>query len=175
MVTSSSPTVFESSTMMVLIAQSSILIFCGRCFFLYSKTSWGEKRENITSGWTADRYPQAFIIDQFSHSISQHVVVQSSSRFKPDSFPGIIVREEESIIWCWKWNITCSWQSRFSIEVKVTQLSPNLVLSGLQGPSPWWSCRHRTPGWMARTASSSPRCTGAHRSSVTKPPSWWVA
>lgn len=45
MVTSSSPTVFESSTMMVLIAPSSILIFCGRCFFLYSKTSWGKKGE----------------------------------------------------------------------------------------------------------------------------------
>lgn len=45
MVTSSSPTVFESSTMMVLIAPSSILIFCGRCFFLYSKTSWGKQGE----------------------------------------------------------------------------------------------------------------------------------
>lgn len=45
MVTSSSPTVFESSTMMVLIVPSSILIFCGRCFFLYSKTSWGKKGE----------------------------------------------------------------------------------------------------------------------------------
>lgn len=30
---------------MVLIAPSSILIFCGRCFFLYSKTSWGKKKK----------------------------------------------------------------------------------------------------------------------------------
>lgn len=38
-VTSSSPTVLESSTMMVLMAPSSILIFWGRCFFLYSRMS----------------------------------------------------------------------------------------------------------------------------------------
>lgn len=39
-VTSSSPTVLESSTMIVLTAPSSILIFCGLCFFLYSRISW---------------------------------------------------------------------------------------------------------------------------------------
>lgn len=45
MVTSSSPTVLESSTMIVLIAPSSILIFCGLCFFLYSKTSCEKSRQ----------------------------------------------------------------------------------------------------------------------------------
>lgn len=38
-VTSSSPTVLESSTMMVLTAPSNILIFWGFCFFLYSRIS----------------------------------------------------------------------------------------------------------------------------------------
>lgn len=176
MVTSSSPTVLESSTRMVLIAPSSILIFCGRCFFLYSKISWGKKkRENLVSGWAAGRDPRTYAVKCFSHSISQHVVIQSSSGFEPDSFPGIIVGEEESVIWRWGRNMTCRWRSGLSSDVTVARLSPNLVLSGLRGPSPWWSCRRRTPGWTARTASSSPRCTGAHRSLVTKPPSWWVA
>lgn len=50
----------------------------------------------------------------------------------------------------------------------------DLVLSGPPGLSLWWSCRHRTPAWMAQTASSSPHCTGARRSLATMPPSWWV-
>lgn len=55
-VTSSSPTVLESSTMMVLTAPSNILIFWGFCFFLYSriscsKTKGREKRtENKKKG-----------------------------------------------------------------------------------------------------------------------------
>lgn len=82
-----------------------------------------EKRENLPSGWTADRYPQASIITQFSHSISQHVVIQSSSGFKPDSFPGIIVRQEKSVIWRWKWNKqvtewTFQWGERYSAVPK---------------------------------------------------------
>lgn len=47
-VTSSSPTVLESSTMIVLTAPSSIFIFWGLCFFLYSSMSYdpnGEKKE----------------------------------------------------------------------------------------------------------------------------------
>lgn len=46
-VTSSSPTVLESSTMMVLMAPSSILIFCGRCFFLYSRISCQKGRKKM--------------------------------------------------------------------------------------------------------------------------------
>lgn len=52
-VTSSSPTVLESSTMMVLMAPSNILIFWGLCFFLYSRISCSKitekrrKRESI--------------------------------------------------------------------------------------------------------------------------------
>lgn len=43
-VTSSSPTVLESSTMIVLTAPSNILIFWGLCFFLYSRISCPRKK-----------------------------------------------------------------------------------------------------------------------------------
>lgn len=45
------------------------------------------------------------------------------------------------------------------------------VRSGPRGPSLWLSCRHRRRPWRARTASSSPRCTGERRFSATAPPS----
>lgn len=144
-------------------------------FLVFQNILRKKTRENLASGWAAGRDPRAYAVKCFSHSISQHVVIQSSSGFEPDSFPGIIVGEEESVIWRWGRNMTCRWRRGLSSEVTATRPSPNLVLSGLRGPSPWWSCRRRTPGWTARTASSSPRCTGAHRSLVTKPPSWWVA
>lgn len=54
----------------------------------------------------------------------------------------------------------------------------HLVLSEPQGPSLWLSCRHRRRLWRAQTASSSQRCTGERRFSVTTPPSWqavWAA
>lgn len=46
------------------------------------------------------------------------------------------------------------------------------VRSEPRGPSLWLSCRHRRRPWRARTASSSPRCTGERRFSATAPPSW---
>lgn len=46
------------------------------------------------------------------------------------------------------------------------------VRSEPQGPSLWLSCRHRRRPWRARTALSSPRCTGERRFSATAPPSW---
>lgn len=131
MVTSSSPTVFESSTMMVLIAPSSILILCGRCFFLYSKISWGEKRRTCHQAGQQTGTHRTSIINHFPYSISQHVVIQGSPGFQPDSLPGIIVRQEESVIWCWKWNMTCRWQSGISSEVNVGCLSCPQTLSRL--------------------------------------------
>lgn len=56
----------------------------------------------------------------------------------------------------------------------VCDSSANLVLSELPVLSLWLSCRRHTQAWMARTASSSPHCTGVRISSATRPPSWWV-
>lgn len=67
----------------------------------------------------------------------------------------------------------------YSLQISIRQIrfpepSTNLVLSGLPGLSLLWFCRHRTQVCMAQTAWSSPHCTGAHRSLMTKPPSWLV-
>lgn len=47
-----------------------------------------------------------------------------------------------------------------------------LVRSEPRGLSLWWSYRHRTRLWTARTASFSQRCIGERRFSTTTPPSW---
>lgn len=174
MVTSSSPTVFESSTMMVLIAPSSILIFCGRCFFLYSRTSYKKERGNkdLMPGWTADSW-------------GLHHKPLFLLHFSAYSNPGFVRIRARFLSWDHRQtgrvrNRTLKVKHDMDVKTErtfqwgVTGLPPNLVLSELLGLSPWWSCRRHTPGWTAQTALSSPRCTGAHRSLVTKPPSWWI-
>lgn len=39
-----------------------------------------------------------------AYPISQHVVVQGSARFQPDSFPGVFIREKQPIVRSWKVN-----------------------------------------------------------------------
>lgn len=39
-----------------------------------------------------------------AYPISQHVVVQCSARFQPDSFPGVFIGEKQPIVRRWKVN-----------------------------------------------------------------------
>lgn len=130
MVTSSSPTVFESSTIMVLIAPSSILIFCGRCFFLYSKISWGEKGEPIIR-LDSRQVPTGLHHKPFS---LLHFSACSNPGFAriPARFPSWDHRQTGRVRnLMLKWNMTCRWQSGLSSEVNVGCLSCPQTLSRL--------------------------------------------
>lgn len=108
-----SVTVLESSTITVFTVPSSMRIFRGRCFFLYSIVSCRYNQHNSSSrtGHNAPCPPGSHLPSRTSgntecwldaYPIAKHVVVQCLPSLQPDPLLWVFIREEQPKIIGWK-------------------------------------------------------------------------